>query len=101
MPNSKHSSNDHLDFDKYQKVLTKSLFDAQLYYCEQTSSAELGVGTPFVSGSLKVANPANPDKIAKIMNVPFLKWKWHIQKETDHMIFQMKNNHFLSLTQRK
>ena len=33
----------------------------------------MGVGIPFVSGSLKVANPAKADKTAKIVNVPGLK----------------------------
>lgn len=39
---------------------------------QQTSSAELGVGTPIVSGSLNVASPAKPDNTAKIISVPIL-----------------------------
>ena len=39
---------------------------------KDTSSAEAGVKTPFVSGNRKVAKPANPDSTAKIINVPFL-----------------------------
>ena len=46
-----------------------------LIFGELTSSAELGVGTSLVSGSLKVASPAKPASTAKIMNVPLLKKK--------------------------
>ena len=69
-----------IDFSDYRQQFIPT--NKHTFNCEQTSSAELGVGTPLVSGSLKVANPARPDNTAKMIRVPVLRITLQIHKKT-------------------